>query len=373
MKKGIDYIGVGAGAVILSSEGKVFLAKRGKGARNESGKWEFPGGGVDFNETLEHAIVREVMEEYGLEIEIQELLDVVDHIIPAEKQHWVSPTFICRAKNGVPRIREPHKCEAIGWFELDRIPEDQLTIASKKSLGSLKKRNSLGKNNVMKTPYTFPIDAILLLGPTGVGKSPLGDNIAQNGLFGRTCHHLDFGSELRGAVSGGRRSAAYSPTELDFIHGVLESGLLLENEHFTLAEKIISLYLDRVGFAKHDVLVLNGIPRHAGQARDIATIATVHAVVVLECAADDIVRRIQENVGGDRTERIDDDNELIKKKLSLFRERTTPLIDHYTQQGCALYRISVLGNMTPEETFSSISALASAYPPVALVTEPPQR
>jgi len=48
MKKGIDYIGVGAGAVIFSREGKVFLAKRGTEAGNESGKWEFPGGGVDF-------------------------------------------------------------------------------------------------------------------------------------------------------------------------------------------------------------------------------------------------------------------------------------------------------------------------------------
>ncbi|MEK7123141.1 MAG: NUDIX domain-containing protein, partial [Patescibacteria group bacterium] len=104
MKKGIDYIGVGAGAVIFSLEGKVFLARRGKEAGNESGKWEFPGGGVEFNETLEHALVREVMEEYGFEIEVQELLDVGDHIIPAEKQHWVSPTFICSVKSGTPGI-----------------------------------------------------------------------------------------------------------------------------------------------------------------------------------------------------------------------------------------------------------------------------
>lgn len=140
MQKGIDYIGVGAGAVIFSREGKVFLAKRGRDARNESGKWEFPGGSVEFNETLEQALVREVMEEYGVEIEVQELLDVVDHILPAEKQHWVSPTFICKVKNGTPVIREPHKCEAIGWFDLDRMPEDQLTIASTKSLASLRKK-----------------------------------------------------------------------------------------------------------------------------------------------------------------------------------------------------------------------------------------
>ena len=66
MKKGIDYIGVGSGAIIVNREGKVFLAKRGRDARNESGKWEFPGGGVEFGERLEDALVREVREEYGL-------------------------------------------------------------------------------------------------------------------------------------------------------------------------------------------------------------------------------------------------------------------------------------------------------------------
>ena len=141
MKKGIDYIGVGVGAIIIDPAGRVFLAKRGREARNECGKWEFPGGSVEFNETLEHALAREVMEEYGVEIEVQALLDVVDHIIPSENQHWVSPTFICAMKSGTPRIREPHKCEEIGWFDLDRIPENQLTIASRKSLESFRRKH----------------------------------------------------------------------------------------------------------------------------------------------------------------------------------------------------------------------------------------
>jgi adenylate kinase len=225
----------------------------------------------------------------------------------------------------------------------------------------------------MTRSYSFPVDAILLLGPTGVGKSPLGDNIARHGLLGRTCRHMDFGSELRGAVSGGLRSAPYDTAELDFIHGVLERGLLLENDHFSLAEKIISGYLDRTGFANNEVLVLNGIPRHTGQAHDIAILATIHAIVVLDCSADDVVCRIRENRGGDRTERVDDNREMIIKKLSIFRERTEPLINHYTRQGCVLYRLSVSADMTPSDTYSKLSALAAAYPPVTLVAEPPQR
>ncbi len=164
--------------------------------------------------------------------------------------------------------------------------------------------------------FLFPINAILLLGPTGVGKSPLGDAIALQGLFGRRCHHLDFGSELRTAVSANARSADYAYEELAFIHGVLERGLLLENEHFALAKKIISLFLKRTSFSQHDLLVLNGIPRHTGQAQDMAGLATIHALIVLDSSADDVFFRIRENVGRDRTERIDDDRELVEKKLA---------------------------------------------------------
>jgi adenylate kinase family enzyme len=221
--------------------------------------------------------------------------------------------------------------------------------------------------------YLYPINAILLLGPTGVGKSPLGDAIAVQGLFGRRCHHLDFGSELRSAVSTKERSADYSNEELTFIHGVLERGLLLENEHFPLAKKILGLFLKRASFSQHDLLVLNGIPRHTGQAQDMAELATIHALIVLDSSADDVFFRIRENVGKDRTERIDDDRDLVEKKLAIFRERTAPLVDHYAHQGSAVYRIRVTGTMTTDRTYRELRTLAAVDPPVALVAEPPER
>jgi len=139
MKKGIDYIGVGAGAIIFNKDGRIFLAKRGPEARNEKNRWEFPGGSVEFGETLESALIREIREEYGFVIDVVQLLDVVNHILPEEKQHWVSPTYLCRYKNGKPSIKEPHKCEEIGWFNIGAIPVKELTKASQKSLHSLKK------------------------------------------------------------------------------------------------------------------------------------------------------------------------------------------------------------------------------------------
>ena len=225
----------------------------------------------------------------------------------------------------------------------------------------------------MKKVYSLPINAMLLLGPTGVGKSPLGDAIARNGLFNRRCHHLDFGSELRGAVSRDDLSSHYSSKELDFIHGVLERGLLLENEHFPLAEKIFGLFLDRAGFASHDLLILNGIPRHTGQSKDIESIARIHALLVLDCTADDVYRRIRNNIGGDRAERLDDDKKLIAKKLEIFQERTAPLIDYYLQQDCRIYRVHVSAATTTEQAYQNLSSLAAAHPPISLVAEPPQR
>ncbi|UCG95713.1 MAG: NUDIX domain-containing protein [archaeon] len=142
MKRGIDFIGVGVGALIFNSEGKVFLAKRGPKARNEPGRWDFPGGGVEFGEKIEDAIRREIKEEFDMDIEVLELLDVCNHIIKDEGQHWVSPSFIARQIGSEPRIVEPEKNCEIGWFSLDNIPTP-LTLTSQHNYTNYKKKFGL--------------------------------------------------------------------------------------------------------------------------------------------------------------------------------------------------------------------------------------
>jgi 8-oxo-dGTP diphosphatase len=122
-RAGKDYIGVGVGAMVFNDKGEVFLAQRGDKAGNERGTWEFPGGSVDYGERLVDAVKREFLEEYGIRIEVGELLSVDDHILPEENQHWVSPTYLAKHTSGTPEIKEPDKCCAIGWFALDALPE----------------------------------------------------------------------------------------------------------------------------------------------------------------------------------------------------------------------------------------------------------
>ena len=100
LKKGKDYIGVGAGAVIMNDNDEILMLLRNK--EPEAACWSIPGGAVEFFETLEDAIVREVKEEVGVTAEVVDFLGVTNHIIPEEGLHWVTTPFLVKIKEGVP-------------------------------------------------------------------------------------------------------------------------------------------------------------------------------------------------------------------------------------------------------------------------------
>lgn len=133
MKQGKDYIGVGVGAMIFNDKNELLLCKRGWAAKNERGCWECPGGSIEFGETMAQAIMREVQEELGIDIQLQHQLHAVDHLIPSEGQHWVTTPFIATISRGKPTIKEPQKCDEIAWFTLDGLPKP-LSIATQLNL-----------------------------------------------------------------------------------------------------------------------------------------------------------------------------------------------------------------------------------------------
>lgn len=200
-------------------------------------------------------------------------------------------------------------------------------------------------------------DAVLLIGPTGSGKTPLGGLLQERGLSGRCCKHFDFGAQLRRAASLSGPHDLYTFEEQQFVRQVLEGGALLEDRNFVLAEKILFDFLERTAFRPGDWLVLNGLPRHVGQARSMDELAGVQFVVVLECEAEDILRRIARNTGRDRTGREDDSLEMVKKKLILYAERTVPLIDHYAQRGVRIIRLSVGADTSAADVYESLAAI----------------
>jgi ADP-ribose pyrophosphatase len=132
LKAGRDYIGVGVGAVIIE-DGAVLLLKRRKPP--EAGSWSIPGGRVEFGETVEAAIAREVKEELGCDATIIRPLGVTNHIVQDEGSHWVSPRFLVEI-SGEPRNLEPTVHDDMQWFSLLELPAE-LTKTTRVALASL--------------------------------------------------------------------------------------------------------------------------------------------------------------------------------------------------------------------------------------------
>ena len=196
-------------------------------------------------------------------------------------------------------------------------------------------------------------NAILLLGPTGSGKTPLGQLIESKGLRGRRCVHFDFGENLR-QIAESLGQHVLSDDELLVVQDSLRTGALLENEHFVIAAKILSAFLAERNVAEEGRVVLNGLPRHIGQAADVEALVTISAVLSLECSPQIVRQRIATNAGGDRAQRVDDDLDAIARKLDIYRERTAPLIEHYRNQGARIVTIDVQVKTTPEDAWDAI-------------------
>lgn len=120
-------------AALVNQAGEVLLAQRPEGKRL-AGKWEFPGGKVEANETPEAALVRELREELAVEIaeEDCEPFWFLSHSYPEFGFHLLMPVYLCRRWQGTPRAVE-HK--AITWAEpwamsgMDMIEADAELVA----------------------------------------------------------------------------------------------------------------------------------------------------------------------------------------------------------------------------------------------------
>ena len=195
--------------------------------------------------------------------------------------------------------------------------------------------------------------AMLLIGPTGSGKTPLGQALEARGLGNLNCLHFDFGFELRHAATGDGK-AELSDQDLDVVRNVLETRALLEDSDFPIALRLLRGFLSSNDAREEDLIVLNGLPRHEGQARGLRGLLKVDLLVHLVCEDRTILSRIETNAGGDRDGRTDDSLEDIREKLGIFRSRTKPLIDYYERTGARIITLSVEANSGGEEARSTL-------------------
>lgn len=185
---------------------------------------------------------------------------------------------------------------------------------------------------------------VILMGPTGSGKTPFGNYLEKKGLWNTRCHHFDFGENLR-KTAYSDNGCEFSAKEKIFLRDILEKGILLENESFNIALKILETFIKRKNVYNGDYLLMNGLPRHIGQAESLKSLLDVTHIFHLDCSADTILTRIATNAGGDRTGRTDDTLTLVREKLRIFEERTSPVKEYYCSNGAGLINFNV-GEMT---------------------------
>ena len=107
---------VGASMTIFNDDGELLLIKR-----SDSKKWGLPAGGVDPNESVEQAAIRETKEETGLEAKVTELLDVYSELPGSQNPHTIiMVSYIGEVVGGTPRTS--HESEAISYWNVDDVP-----------------------------------------------------------------------------------------------------------------------------------------------------------------------------------------------------------------------------------------------------------
>jgi 8-oxo-dGTP diphosphatase len=142
MIKGVDYIGVTATALVHDGKGRILLQKRGPEARDERGRWDFCGGSIEFGDTIEQTIRKELMEELSLTQLSMEFLTVYDALRTNDAgaaTHWVAIMYAVKVDPSQVKIGEPHKIAEIGWFRAKDLPSPRHSQFDKSYLIALSK------------------------------------------------------------------------------------------------------------------------------------------------------------------------------------------------------------------------------------------
>lgn len=112
-------------AALIEKENKYLIAKRATGDENVLGKWEFPGGKVEPNESEEKALEREIKEEFEIKIEAKKFITNNIHNYP--KKQVDLRLYECKYINGEFKLHDHSEYKWVNKEEIlnyDLAPAD---------------------------------------------------------------------------------------------------------------------------------------------------------------------------------------------------------------------------------------------------------
>lgn len=110
-----------AAVALVDIDGRVLLAQRPEG-KSMAGLWEFPGGKVEPGETPEHALIRELQEELGIDTWDSCLAPLTFASHGYDDFHLLMPLFVCRKWEGIPHAREGQTLKWVRANDLRSYP-----------------------------------------------------------------------------------------------------------------------------------------------------------------------------------------------------------------------------------------------------------
>lgn len=127
-------------AAIITDGDKIYATQRGYGEFKDG--WEFPGGKVEEGETSEEALIREIKEELGIEIKVDDYLTTIEYDYP--KFHLSMDCFFCHIEEGSPTLLEH---EAARWLSGDQLEQVDWLPADLIIISDIKERISNKEND----------------------------------------------------------------------------------------------------------------------------------------------------------------------------------------------------------------------------------
>ena len=149
------------GALISNSFNQVFMLQTHKW----SDKWGIPGGKVQWGETAEEALRREVLEETNLSIEDIRLVLVQDAVRPPEfyrPAHFLLLNYTCRALSPLnPRLN--HEAQAFQWVSPQEALEMELNTPTRKLIHAVNNhRTDQPATTALPNPPSHETDKIII-------------------------------------------------------------------------------------------------------------------------------------------------------------------------------------------------------------------
>lgn len=108
-----------AAAALVDPDGRVLIARRPEG-KAMAGLWEFPGGKLRAGETPEQALLRELVEELGIDTRASCLAPIAFASHRYSEFHLLMPLYVCRVWRGTPT---PLEGQALKWVRPARLSD----------------------------------------------------------------------------------------------------------------------------------------------------------------------------------------------------------------------------------------------------------